>query len=184
MTTRKENSENTICYRKRKIRKPSYIEKMNPEQKKQYYQSQSRTLSLLKPKPKEFISPLLTDKSVCTEGVQNVNYEDQDEDENEDDNSDTELDHNVNNIDSPDAVVQPKSTSSKRSLSASNTPNEEDNDCNDDFLSGMKERLAELKKDYTEQNDLYTEVQFQRDVIAKKVKHVEAAVKAYSKSLN
>jgi hypothetical protein len=61
---------------------------MNPEQKKQYYQSQSRTLSQLKPKQKAFISPLLTDKSVCTEDVQNDNYED--EDEKEDDNSVTD----------------------------------------------------------------------------------------------
>jgi hypothetical protein len=141
---------------------------MNPEQKKQYYQSQSRTLSQLKPKQKAFISPLLTDKSVCTEDVQNDNYED--EDEKEDDNSVTELDQNVKEIDSPNAVLQTKATSSKRSLSSSNTPNEEDDNYNDDFLSAMKERLAELKKDYTEQNDLYTEVQYQRDVIAKKVK--------------
>jgi len=185
MTSKKENSENTSAYKKRKLinkvannSKNTDISSMNLKDKQNYFKSQSRTLGGNVSEP--FISPLLMNE----ERKEDNNHESIVEDS-VSDSSDSDTEDNNDEIPESPKDNNGKSIITTSVLNFNQTVEKENSetDTDDNHLCAMLERLNEMQSEYEEANMVFNEVKSQKDAILKKLKHLESAINFYRKSL-
>jgi len=186
---RKENYNNTICYRKRKVKRMN-IENMNQEEKKNYFQSQSKTISRLLPSSTVFVSPLLQNDDTNGNKLDNESESEYDDDDDDDNDEDDEGKNNVanitvdkivdnadnnddNQIDTIDAVLKIKKANKNRTSVSSNFQ-DDDNEDDDQVLIDMKEKLIRLRKELKDQHEVYQAVQYEKETLTKRVKYLDS----------